>query len=77
MEGREGDDREAAKAARRRQPGAVRGALLCTRRTNTELIRYPDGIAYRIGEEPHPTCASCPYREGNGPIRHVEVVKRY
>jgi hypothetical protein len=49
----------------------------CMRLTTTELIRYPDGTEERVGEEPPPKCASCPYREGGGLIRHVEVVKRY
>jgi hypothetical protein len=49
----------------------------CTRLVTTEVTLYPDGTADRIGEEPPPKCASCPYREGGGPIRHVEVVRRY
>jgi hypothetical protein len=49
----------------------------CLRRTTMEVIRYPDGTEDRLGKEPPPLCEQCLYREGGGPIRHVEVVKRY
>ena len=48
----------------------------CMLRTIVEVICYPDGTEERVGEEPHPKCVVCPHRE-KGPIRHVEVVKRY
>jgi hypothetical protein len=49
----------------------------CMRRTTVEVIRYSDGTEERVGEEPPPKCASCPYRERRGPICHVEVMKCY
>ena len=49
----------------------------CMRRTTAELIRYPDGTEERLGEDSHPKCEVCPYREVAGPRRHVEIVKRY
>jgi hypothetical protein len=49
----------------------------CVRLYTTEVIRYPDGTRERIDEGPPPKCAACPYREGGGPMRHLEVVKRY
>jgi hypothetical protein len=49
----------------------------CLRRTTTEVIRYPDGTEDRLGAGPPPLCERCPYREVGGPIRHIEVVKRY
>jgi hypothetical protein len=47
--------------------------------TFVEVIHYPDGSEDRIGCEPPPLCARCPYRDGGGPerIRVVRVVRRY
>ena len=49
----------------------------CVRLVTTEVILYSDGTEERIGDGPPPLCELCPYREGGGPIRHVEVLKRY
>jgi hypothetical protein len=49
----------------------------CMRITTMEVSRYPGDIEEKVSELPPPLCESCPYREGGGPIRHVEVVKRY
>jgi len=49
----------------------------CMRRVTTEVIVHPDGTEERLGEGPPPLCDLCPYREGGGPIRHIEIVKRY
>ena len=68
---------------RLRRLEAQRGPKLCEERycmrapTFVEVIRFPDGSDKRLGEEPPPLCEQCPYREGGGPIRHVEVVKSY
>jgi len=48
----------------------------CMRLTTTEVNLYPDGTEERLGEGPPPLCEHCPYREG-GPIRHIEIIKRY
>lgn len=66
---------------RLRRLEAERGPTLCEernclRRITTETIRYPDGTEVRLGEGPPPLCKQCPYRDG-GPIRHVEILKRY
>jgi hypothetical protein len=44
-------------------------------RTFLEVIHYPDGTEERVGCELPPLCPACPYREGSGPIRIVEVVR--
>jgi hypothetical protein len=62
---------------------AQRGPKLCEERhcmrapTFVEVIHNSDESEERLGCEPPPLCESCPYREGGGPIRHLEVVKRY
>ena len=61
------------------------GPELCEERycmwapTFVEVIYYPDGTEDRLGSEPPPLCARCPYCYSGGPvrIRVVEVVKRY
>jgi hypothetical protein len=68
---------------RLRRLEAQRGPELCEERycmrapTFVEVIRYPDGMEDRLGEGPPSLCEQCLYREGGGPIRHVEVVKTY
>jgi hypothetical protein len=68
---------------RLRRLEAERGPNLCEAchclqaPTFVEIIHYPDGSEERLGDEPSPLCQRCPYCEGGGPIRHVEVVKRY
>ena len=52
------------------------GQAYCMRFT-TVVSLYPDGTEERLGEGPPPLCDHCPYREGGGPIRHVEIIKRY
>ena len=72
-------------ADRLRRAKKLEGALgpqLCESRTcmlvvTTEAILHPDGTKERLGEGPPPLCGTCPYLEGGGPIRHIEVVKRY
>jgi hypothetical protein len=68
---------------RLRRLEAERGPKLCEEHycmrapTVVEVILHPDGTEERLGEGPPPLCDLCPYREGGGPIRHIEVVKRY
>jgi len=38
---------------------------------------HADGSAVTIGGPFTDLCERCPVREGRGPRRHVEVVKRY
>jgi hypothetical protein len=49
----------------------------CQRIVFTETIVHPDGTEEQIGEGPPPLCEACPYREGGGPIRHIEVIKNH
>lgn len=56
------------------------GPELCEERhcmrapTVVEVLCYPDGTEERQGEEPPPLCLACPYREGGGPLRVIEVM---
>jgi hypothetical protein len=59
----EGDDPELCQEA------------LCQRIVITETIVHPDGTEVQIGEGPPPLCEACPYHEGGGPIRHIEVAR--
>ena len=49
----------------------------CKGVTTTETVVHPDGTIERLGKAPPAPCGPCPYRGGGGPIRHVEIVRRY
>jgi len=42
-----------------------------------EVVHHTDGSEETIGGPFPDLCERCPVREGRGPRRHVEVVKRY
>jgi hypothetical protein len=68
---------------RRKKLEGHHGPKLCEERycmwapTFVEVVRLPDGSEERVGRKPPPLCPACPYREGGGPIRIVEIVRRY